>query len=294
MTLNRVDLPQPDGPITPTNSPGATVSETWSIAVSTPSGVSKHLTTSSTTRIAPVASVFAASASTRTDGAIAAAMAISSGTIRLARRGHPACLANPPIAHPVERQHDALGRNSVAAAAGFVDPTRGIRVLRCIPAIADVRSRGMHSHPTRASRLLELKRPAGAPAPILPCPINTVGAGALSDFVDFAGGQELDLAHVHRLFLQARVHLEIDGNVDRLPDILARYGGAVTAHEGGRPGADQLRQVAAHVHVLDQQSGVAEMVVRVPHRHVAPDRGAHMENGLDLPAGHAEWNDAFA
>ena len=34
MTLNKVDLPQPDGPMTPRNSPGATLSETWSTAVS--------------------------------------------------------------------------------------------------------------------------------------------------------------------------------------------------------------------------------------------------------------------
>ena len=34
MMLNSVDLPQPDGPITPTNSPGATDSETLSTAVS--------------------------------------------------------------------------------------------------------------------------------------------------------------------------------------------------------------------------------------------------------------------
>src|SRR5438105_11663391 len=51
MTLNKVDLPQPDGPITDKNSPGATVKEILSTAVSTPSGVSNRLTMSSTTRI---------------------------------------------------------------------------------------------------------------------------------------------------------------------------------------------------------------------------------------------------
>ena len=49
MMLNSVDLPQPDGPITARNSPGATSSETWSTAVRTPSGVSNCLTMSSTT-----------------------------------------------------------------------------------------------------------------------------------------------------------------------------------------------------------------------------------------------------
>src|SRR5262245_6231579 len=51
MMLNRVDLPQPEGPITPTNSPGATVSETPSTAVTTPSGVSNRLVMLSTTRM---------------------------------------------------------------------------------------------------------------------------------------------------------------------------------------------------------------------------------------------------
>ena len=37
MTLNSVDLPQPDGPITARNSPGATSNEMWSTAVRTPS-----------------------------------------------------------------------------------------------------------------------------------------------------------------------------------------------------------------------------------------------------------------
>src|SRR5207302_7259515 len=54
ITLNRVDFPQPDGPITAKNSPGATVKDTRSIAVSAPSGVSKRLTMSSTTRIGSV------------------------------------------------------------------------------------------------------------------------------------------------------------------------------------------------------------------------------------------------
>jgi len=39
MMLNKVDLPQPDGPITARNSPGATVNDTLSSAVSAPSAV---------------------------------------------------------------------------------------------------------------------------------------------------------------------------------------------------------------------------------------------------------------
>src|SRR5215468_4955051 len=55
MILKSVDLPQPDGPITPTNSPDATDSETPSTAVTTPSGVSNDLTMLSTARMAPPA-----------------------------------------------------------------------------------------------------------------------------------------------------------------------------------------------------------------------------------------------
>jgi hypothetical protein len=51
MMLNKVDLPQPEGPITPRNSPGATESETPSTAMTTPSGVSNRLVILSTTRM---------------------------------------------------------------------------------------------------------------------------------------------------------------------------------------------------------------------------------------------------
>ena len=40
MTLNKVDLPQPEGPITERNSPGLTSNETSSTAVIGPSAVS--------------------------------------------------------------------------------------------------------------------------------------------------------------------------------------------------------------------------------------------------------------
>ena len=54
MTLNKVDLPQPDGPITERNSPGLTLNETSSTAMIGPSGVSKRTTMLSTTRMASV------------------------------------------------------------------------------------------------------------------------------------------------------------------------------------------------------------------------------------------------
>ncbi len=56
MTLNSVDLPQPDGPITDRNSPGRTSNETSSTAVSTPSGVEKRIEMSSTRMMASVGS----------------------------------------------------------------------------------------------------------------------------------------------------------------------------------------------------------------------------------------------
>src|SRR6202161_1628743 len=49
MMLNKVDLPQPDGPITARNSPGATVIDTLSRAVTPSSAVPKRMTMSSTT-----------------------------------------------------------------------------------------------------------------------------------------------------------------------------------------------------------------------------------------------------
>src|SRR6185437_13564232 len=52
MMLNSVDLPQPDGPMTARNSPGATVNDMRSTATTGPSAVSKRFDTSSTTRMA--------------------------------------------------------------------------------------------------------------------------------------------------------------------------------------------------------------------------------------------------
>src|ERR1700722_8523108 len=52
MTLKRVDLPQPDGPMTARNSPGATLNDMWSTATIGPSAVSKRFDTSSTTKMA--------------------------------------------------------------------------------------------------------------------------------------------------------------------------------------------------------------------------------------------------
>src|SRR5450631_3668479 len=48
--LNKVDLPQPDGPMIDTNSPGAIENETSSTAVITPSLVTKRLLTRWTSR----------------------------------------------------------------------------------------------------------------------------------------------------------------------------------------------------------------------------------------------------
>src|SRR5262245_36404280 len=109
--------------------------------------------------------------------------------------------------------------------------------------------------------LLRLERPARPPAPVLPGPVDAVGAGARGDLVHLAGGEKLDLAHVHGLFLQPRIDLEIDGNVDGMPDVPARHGCAMPPHQCGAAGADQLGEIAAHVHVLDQQRGIPKMVM---------------------------------
>src|SRR5262249_39440774 len=119
---------------------------------------------------------------------------------------------------------------------------------------------------TVASVLLRPEWAAGPPAPIFPGAVDAVGAGAGVNLVHLAGGQDLALAHVHGLFLQPCIDLEVDRNIDRLPDILTCHGCTVTAHQRGAAGADALREVAAHVHVLDQQCGVAEAVMGIPDR----------------------------
>src|SRR5262249_15670333 len=94
--------------------------------------------------------------------------------------------------------------------------------------------------------------------------------------------------------LQPRIDLQVDRDIDGLPYILAGYSCTVTAHERGGARADALGEVAAHLHVLDQQGRIPEMVVRVPDRHFLPDRCPHVKNRLDLVAGHSERNDALA
>src|SRR5215831_8453920 len=118
----------------------------------------------------------------------------------------------------------------------------------------------------RASGQLRLEWPAGAPAPILPRPIDAIGPGTLRYLLHLPGGEEFHLAHLHSLLLQPRIDLEIDGSKDRLANIPACHGCAVAAHQRGRTRADVLCQIAAHIHVLDQQCGVAEMVMGIPDR----------------------------
>src|SRR5712692_1372949 len=211
---------------------------------------------SSTTRMAFADAAFGAPASIRSDIMVVAAMAVDRpplrpsvlrGTVRPCAR--PA-RTPPPYSIPPQRGHEGSGE--------------------------------IMSLLARASPVLRLHRTTGAPAPVLPGPVDAVGAGALGDLIDLAAVQVLDLAHVHGLFLQPRVHLEIDRDIDRVPDVPARDGCTMTAHQRGAAGPDQLGQVAAHLHVLDQQGGIAEMVVRVPDRHLMADRGPHVKDRPDL------------
>ena len=79
-----------------------------------------------------------------------------------------------------------------------------------------------------------------------------------------------------------------------MTDVPARDGCAMAPHQRGATPAHELGQIAPHLHFLDQQRGVAEMVVGIPDRHLVADRCAHVEDRLDLLAGHSERNDAFA
>ncbi len=63
MMLKSVDLPQPDGPITATNSPCFTSSETLSSACTTPRSVSKRLVMRSTSSKGRAAAMAAGAAS---------------------------------------------------------------------------------------------------------------------------------------------------------------------------------------------------------------------------------------
>src|ERR1041385_9010246 len=71
-------------------------------------------------------------------------------------------------------------------------------------------------HPRHLARL-----GAGGASPVLPGAIERDGARRGEDLVDLARGEELDLAHAHRLHLQARAKLEIDRDVDHLADAAA-------------------------------------------------------------------------
>src|SRR5262249_41338621 len=144
MILNRVDLPQPEGPITPTNSPGATESETPSTAVTTPSGVSNRLVMLSTTRM-PLAMAAGLDAA---DSTVACAMLMTRAPLIAGR------------AWPYSTLQDV----------GAALPT---------------------AHPSSEFRLIG---PTGAPAPVLPGPIERIGAGAGDHLVDLAGGKKLDVA----------------------------------------------------------------------------------------------------
>src|SRR5262245_60092699 len=227
MMLNRVDLPQPDGPITPRNSPGATDSETPSTAVTTPSGVSNRLVMLSTVRIA------AAGAAARSVGIAMTAMA---------SRVPGPFQAHGPIAHRPSLPHGGLrakvSLRLLAPPGTARTPLAGEGSLRRVSELIWVRgtpppgrvsghaalpspasgagnprrcARGHVAQRTdRGLRQLGLERPAGPATPVLPRPVDRVGPGPLDHLVDFPGVEELNVANGHRLHLQLGVDLEID------------------------------------------------------------------------------------
>ena len=167
MMLNSVDLPQPDGPITPRNSPGATVSETLSTAVS-----------DAVRRLEPL------------DDVVDDQDRLLPGSHAPARlRARTASL----------RQTCSLPRVVARCSASTIAGERHGSQTGGMP------DRGAWSCVSFPSN----GRP-GAPAPVLPGAVERVGAGARDDLVDLAGGQELDVAHRHRLHLQLGIHLQID------------------------------------------------------------------------------------
>src|ERR1700736_2162693 len=124
--------------------------------------------------------------------------------------------------------------------------------------------------------LQRARRTAGAAAPVFPSAVDGKARGALDDDIDLAGREEFDVAHGHRLHLQVGVELEIDRNPHRLAQSLGGDYAAVAAHQRGWPRAQRLGEVAPHVHVGDEERGVAELVLDVPHRHLVADGRAHV------------------
>src|SRR5262249_54254895 len=123
MMLNRVDLPQPEGPITPRNSPGATPSDTSSTAVTTPSGVSNRLVMWSTTRMFPAGEA----ADNRSDGWISAAMAsrVPLASLRLLLGFGPYSTSPLPHAPRAGGENVALTSNKQIASDEGVCVIRG-------------------------------------------------------------------------------------------------------------------------------------------------------------------------
>src|SRR6185437_8782793 len=126
MTLNSVDFPQPDGPITERNSPGLTANDTWSTAVIVPSCVSKRLTMSSTTRIGSAA-IVKLTGVTRTGSA-----AIGLAPRHFLRAGRAVARDDPRIDHGDAAALDHLDRllQSLLQLAGVVARTKTFRALR--------------------------------------------------------------------------------------------------------------------------------------------------------------------
>src|ERR1700675_1409686 len=84
--LNKVDLPQPDGPMIDTNSPGAIENDTSSTAVIIPSLVTKRLLTRSTSRSRP-SRKDAASVAAAGDRADSSTIALTAVAPNLGKRG---------------------------------------------------------------------------------------------------------------------------------------------------------------------------------------------------------------
>src|ERR1700686_3204922 len=70
----------------------------------------------------------------------------------------------------------------------------------------------------------------GAARPVLPGAVERVRCDPADDLVDLARGEELDLAHRHRLHLQLGAELEINRDENRVTHRAADHGGAVAAH----------------------------------------------------------------
>ena len=104
-----------------------------------------------------------------------------------------------------------------------------------------------------------------------------------------------DFAHLQRLDQHLGVDFHIDGGEHRFTDRTTNNNRTMAAHQRHGAIAKRLGEVAAHVHVGDEQIGViAKLVADIPVRNIRADRRAHMHDRAHFAACHGEGHNVRA